>query len=104
MVRVGLSKFTLSSITRSGENGGNLLGEECVMDVYTKIILTLIAVSLVAITFQLSKPAPALAGLTTGPTMGDFLRVKNLASPDERKKAMFELIQRLPMVATLKAG
>lgn len=74
------------------------------MDVYTKIILTVIAVSLVAITFQLSKPAPALAGLTTGPTLGDFIRVKNLASFDERKTALAELLQRLPLVATVYAG
>lgn len=63
------------------------------MDRYTKVLLTIIAASLVLIAAKLWEPREALAQgfLSSAPTIGDF---QDAYSADEKRK----LIRRIPLV------
>jgi hypothetical protein len=68
------------------------------MDKYTKIVLTIIAVCLIAIVIKLWEPDPAYSGfLDRGPTIGDLMDLRNLKG-EARKKESVNIIRRIPLV------
>jgi hypothetical protein len=68
------------------------------MDKYTKIILSIIALCLIAITIKLWEPAPAYSGfLDKGPTVGDLMNLRNLKG-EMRKKEADRLRMSMPLV------
>ncbi len=71
------------------------------VDRYSKVVLTIIAVCLVAITIKLWEPSPAYSGLPDkGPTWGDLLAVKNYPFARERLEYSIPLVKIHGTVAT----
>lgn len=68
------------------------------MDAYTKCVLTIIAVALVAISIKLWEPKPVCAGfMDGGPTWGDVLNLRNL-NGDALEEERTRIIHNLPLV------
>lgn len=69
------------------------------MDNYTKFILSVIAICLIAITIKLWEPVtPAYGGfMDRGPTHGDLLNPKKLKG-DAWRKERVRLIKSIPLV------
>jgi hypothetical protein len=69
------------------------------MDNYTKFILSVIAICLIAITIKLWEPVtPAYGGfMDRGPTHGDLLNPKKLKG-DAWRKERVRLIKNIPLV------
>ena len=68
------------------------------MDKYTQIVLTIIAVCLIAIVIKLWEPVPAYSGLLDkGSTIGDLMDLRNLKG-DARKKERENIIRNIPLV------
>ena len=71
-----------------------------IMDKYTQIVLTIIAVCLIAIVIKLWEPVPAYSGLLDkGSTIGDLMDLRNLKG-DARKKERENIIRNIPLVQT----
>lgn len=68
------------------------------MDKYTQIVLTIIAVCLIAIVIKLWEPAPAYSGfLDKRPTIGDLMDLRNLKG-EARNKEGKNIIRNIPLV------
>ena len=68
------------------------------MDKYTKCILSVIAVCLIAIAIKLWEPVPAYSGfMDNGPTIGDFMNLKNLKGKI-LKKERERIIKNIPVM------
>ncbi len=68
------------------------------MDKYTQIVLTIIAVCLIAIVIKLWEPAPAYSGfLDKSSTIGDLMDLRNLKG-EARKKERGNIIRNIPLV------
>ena len=68
------------------------------VDNYTKIVLTMIAVALVLITVRLWEPRDAQAVFTNpGPMLGDLLRIQDMQNERERNETMDQLADRIPL-------
>lgn len=68
------------------------------MDKYTQVILTIIAVCLIAILIKLWEPAPAYSGfLDKGPTIGDLMDLSNLKG-EARKKESQNILRNIPLI------
>lgn len=65
------------------------------MDNYSKAILTIIAVALCAIAFNLFTRDNSFS---TTPTFGDFIALREIKDPEQRKEAGLKLIKSLPLV------
>jgi hypothetical protein len=65
------------------------------MDTYSKVVLTIIALALCAITLKLFNPLFASNGL---PTRGDFLALRSIPDGHQRKEAFRKLVSSLPVV------
>lgn len=65
------------------------------MDKFTKFVLSVIAVCLVAIAIKLWEPTPAYSGfMDKGPTVGDLLNLRKLKG-DTYKKERKRIIQNI---------
>jgi hypothetical protein len=74
-----------------------ILGGRC-MDKYTKIVLSVIAICLIAIVIKLWEPRSAYSGfMDKGPTIGDMMNLSNLKG-ENHKKEWEKLIKRIPVV------
>lgn len=68
------------------------------MDKYTKVLLTLIAVSLVMISIKLWEPRSAEALFAYyGPTLGDLVRVQRIEDAGKRENIMEQLTDKIPL-------
>lgn len=68
------------------------------MDRYTKVVLTIIAICLLAISFKMLEPKPVHSGIfSAGPTYGDLLDMRELKG-DEKQKERMRIIRSIPMV------
>ena len=69
------------------------------MDKYTQIVLTIIAVCLIAIVIKLWEPAPAYSEiLDKGPTTwGDVMDLRNLKG-EARKKERLKILRNIPLI------
>ncbi len=68
------------------------------MDIYTKGILTVIAIALSTIALKLSV-VPANAGiLSQGPTFGDLLDLRSIKDSEELKAARINIYRAVPLV------
>ena len=68
------------------------------MDRYTKVILTIIAVALVAISIRLWEPRSANAVFVDpGPTLGDLYRIEQMPNEGEREATMERLADKIPL-------
>ncbi len=65
------------------------------MDNTTKAILTVIAAALCAIAFRLNFPGGSFVGV---PTFGDFIALRDIKDPEQRKEAHLRLVKSLPLV------
>ena len=65
------------------------------MDNYSKAILTIIAVALCAIAFNLFSCDNSFS---TTPTFGDFIALREIKNPEQHKEARLKLIKSLPLV------
>lgn len=65
------------------------------MDNISKTILTVIAVALCVIAFKLFNPGGSFVG---SPTFGDFIALKDIKDPKQRKEAHLRLKQSIPLV------
>ncbi len=63
-------------------------------DKYTKIVFTIIAIALCVIAVQLLRGS----SFSNGPTWGDFIALRNIQDPEERKAAHLRLVKGLPLV------
>ncbi len=69
------------------------------MDMYTRVVLTVIAVALVGINMQLLSPAPAEAGIFDGtPTRGEMISISKIKDPEQRRQAAMAFHNRIPYV------
>lgn len=68
------------------------------MDKYTKVLLTVIAVSLVMISIRLWEPRSAEALFPDhGPTLGDLVRVQRIEDARKRENIMDQLTDMIPL-------
>ena len=68
------------------------------MDKYTQIVLTIIAVCLIALVIKLWEPAPSYSGfLDKGPTIGDLMDLRNLKG-EARKKESEKIMRNIPLI------
>ncbi len=68
------------------------------MDKYTQIVLTIIAVCLIAIVIKLWETAPAYSGfLDKGSTIGDLMDLRKLKGK-AREKERIKFIRNIPLV------
>lgn len=65
------------------------------MDNISKAILTIIAVALCAIAFKLYFPCSSFSG---APTYGDFIALREIQDPQQRKETRLNLMKSLPLV------
>jgi hypothetical protein len=65
------------------------------MDTYTKVVLTVIAIALCAIAIKLFNPR---LGSSCSPTFGDFMALREIKDPNQRKETRLRLIKSLPLV------
>jgi hypothetical protein len=65
------------------------------MDNYSKTILTIIAVALCAIAFNLFSRD---SSFSTTPTFGDLIALREIKDPKQRKEARLKLRKSLPLV------
>ena len=65
------------------------------MDNISKTILTVIAVALCAIAFKLYFPGSSFSGT---PTFGDFIALRAIQDPQQRKEKHLNLMKSLPLV------
>ena len=65
------------------------------MDNISKAILTVIAVALCVIAFKVHNLGGSFAGV---PTFGDFIALKDIKDPEQRKETHLRLIKRIPLV------
>ena len=65
------------------------------MDKISKAILTVIAVALCAIAFKLYFPSSSFSGT---PTLGDFIALREIKDPKQRKEKHLNLMKSLPLV------
>jgi len=65
------------------------------MDKTSKVILTVIAVALCAIAFKLYFPSSSFSG---APTYGDFIALREVKDPKQRKEKRLNLMKKLPLV------
>ena len=65
------------------------------MDNISKAILTVIAVALCAIAFKLYFPVSQFSGT---PTFGDFIALREIQDPQQRKAKHLDLMKSLPLV------
>jgi len=69
------------------------------MDTYTKVILTVIAIALCAIALKLFNPRFGSSGSPAkSPTFGDFMALREIKDPKQRKETRLRLIKSLPLV------
>jgi len=64
------------------------------VDSYTRIILTIIALTLIVIAAKLGSPQPAYAVFGGGPTLGD---ITNADNSEEKRKILMEAPLVVPM-------
>lgn len=65
------------------------------MDTTSKVIFSVIAVALCAITFKLFSPGGSFVG---APTRGDFLALKDITDPEQRQEVRLRLMKSIPLV------
>lgn len=65
------------------------------MDNLSKAIFTVIAVALCAIALRLYFPGGSLVG---APTYGDFLTLRDIKDPAQRKEKHMDLMKNIPLV------
>lgn len=65
------------------------------MDITSKAILSVIAVALCAIAFKLFNPGGSFSG---APTRGDFLALKDIQDPEQRREKHLILMKSIPLV------
>ncbi|MCD6320285.1 MAG: hypothetical protein J7M03_06345 [Candidatus Desulfofervidaceae bacterium] len=68
------------------------------MDKYTKFVLSVIAICLIAIVIKLWEPRPVYSGfMDKGPTIGDLMNLRNLKGAN-LKKERERIIRSIPIV------
>lgn len=65
------------------------------MDNISKAIFSVIAVALCAIAFKLFSPGSSFVG---APTYGDFIALRDIKDPEQRKETQVRLMKSLPLV------
>lgn len=69
------------------------------MDTYSKVVLTIIAVALCAIAFNLFIPqlisTRSFAGM---PTRGDLSALRDISDGEQRKQALLRLMRNVPLI------
>jgi hypothetical protein len=65
------------------------------IDTYTKVVLTIIAIALCAIAIKLFNPQ---LGSNGSPTFGDFMEMRQIKDPQQRKETRSRLLKSLPLV------
>jgi hypothetical protein len=69
------------------------------MDKYTKLVLTVIAVSLIIIAIKLWEPREAHTGpFSSGPTVGDLMALREIKDQAKLAAARDHLIRSIPLV------
>ena len=69
------------------------------MDLYSKGVLTVIAVCLVVIALKQWEPKEAHAGVFDGtPTVGDLMELRDIKDPTKRQEAAQKIMRRVPLV------
>ena len=68
------------------------------MDKYTKFVLSVIAICLIAIVIKLWEPRPAHSGfMDKGPTIGDLMNLRNLKG-ENLKKEREKILRSIPVM------
>ncbi|RIZ70629.1 MAG: hypothetical protein D0528_01050 [Methylococcales bacterium] len=69
------------------------------MDSYSKLVFTVIAVSLAIIAAKMLEPKAAYAGpFSAGPTIGDFIDLREIHDPVKLSEARSKLMRGIPLV------
>lgn len=69
------------------------------MDLYTKIILTIIAISLVIIAAgKLETPTVHAGAFSSGPTIGDLMDLRDIHDQKKRSEIRTKIIRNIPLV------
>jgi len=69
------------------------------MDKFSKVVFTIIAVSLMLIAVKLWESRDTQAGfLGNGPTLGDLRAIREIKDTNKRQKAFTKLQARIPLV------